>query len=117
MALAYLLAQGMVLCARNYHTAGRGGGELDLVMCIPETNNTEATLVFVEIRSRKRAYWGSAAESITATKRRRIVLAAQAYLLHTDDGNKREPACRFDVVLVDAGALQWLPAAFDASSF
>ncbi len=51
--------------------------------------------------------FGGAAESITATKRRRLRLAAQHYL----GGLAREPPCRFDAILLDGLAaenIEWL---------
>lgn len=105
-ALAYLLAAGLVLLERNYRTPGRGGGEIDLVLQAPD-----ATLVFVEVRSRASAAFGGAGASIGAVKRRRVVLAAQHYLLRW----RTPPACRFDVVLIDGERIEWLRAAFDAA--
>jgi putative endonuclease len=104
-ALAYLQAAGLKLLERNYRTPGRGGGEIDLIM-----RDGEGTLVFVEVRQRSGALHGGAAASISATKRKRIVFAARFYLMHMT----RPPACRFDVVLVEA-QITWLKAAFDAS--
>jgi putative endonuclease len=103
-ALAHLLAAGLRLVARNYRTPGRGGGEIDLVM------RDGATLVFVEVRRRSRSDFGGAAASVGAIKQRRIVFAARHYLLRL----AAPPPCRFDVVAVEAGRVQWLRAAFDA---
>lgn len=105
-ALAHLQAAGLRLLARNYRTPGRGGGEIDLVLRAPD-----GTVVFVEVRKRARSSHGGAAASIGPAKRQRIVFAARHYLmrLHTP------PPCRFDVVLVEGGRVQWLQAAFDAS--
>jgi len=103
-ALAYLRQQGLSLVARNYRTPGRGGGEIDLVM------RDGSTLVFVEVRQRKSRTHGGAAWSITAAKQRRVVLAARHYLMRL----REAPSCRFDVVCVEGGELQWLQAAFDA---
>ncbi|MBC7860272.1 MAG: YraN family protein, partial [Burkholderiaceae bacterium] len=47
--------------------------------------------------------------SITPAKRRRLLLAAQLYLLRL----ALVPPCRFDVVAIDAGALRWLPGAIE----
>mgnify|MGYP003603446196 FL=1 len=105
LALAHLQAAGLRLQARNYRTPGRGGGEIDLVLCAPD-----GTLVFVEVRSRAQASHGGAGASIGAAKRRRIVLAARHYLLRWPS----PPPCRFDAVLVEGGQVQWLRAAFDA---
>jgi len=104
-ALDYLQQQGLQLLQRNYRTPGRGGGEIDLIM-----RGRDGTLVFVEVRARVRSEFGGAAASIGASKRRRIVRAAQHYLLAC----VKLPPCRFDVVLVEPHGLQWLPAAFDA---
>ncbi|MCS4511413.1 YraN family protein [Xylophilus ampelinus] len=104
-ALAHLQAAGLRLLSRNYRTPGRGGGEIDLVM-----RDRDGTLVFVEVRQRKGVGHGGAAASIGATKRQRIVFAARHYLMRLG----APPPCRFDAVLVEAGAVTWLRAAFDA---
>jgi len=105
-ALAHLRAAGLQLLARNYRTPGRGGGEIDLVMREPG-----GTLVFVEVRQRGSRSHGGAAASVSHLKQRRIVFAARHYLMRM----AQQPPCRFDVVSVEAGAVQWLQAAFDAS--
>ena len=102
-ALAFLQNQGLQLLQRNYRTPGRGGGEIDLIVRDPD-----GTVVFVEVRSRSRAGHGGALASIGATKRPRIVYAARCYLSRM----KHLPACRFDVVVVQSGELQWIKAAF-----
>lgn len=104
-ALAHLQAAGLQLLARNYRTPGRGGGEIDLVM-----RDAAGTLVFVEVRQRAGRSHGGAAASIGGVKQRRIVFAARHYLMRL----AQQPPCRFDVVSVEAGAVQWLRAAFDA---
>lgn len=105
-ALAYLQARGLRLLARNYRTPGRGGGEIDLIL-----QESNGTVVFVEVRSRRSQDFGGAGGSISAAKRRRIVLAAQHWLLQHGAGQ----ACRFDAVLLDGAHLEWLQAAFDAA--
>ena len=98
LAARFLTTRGLAIVARNYRCRG---GEIDLV--VRDGN----TLVFVEVRLRRSQAFGGAAESITATKRRRLRLAAQHYLL----GLAREPPCRFDAILLDglgAGNIEWL---------
>ncbi|MBJ7419997.1 MAG: YraN family protein, partial [Rhodoferax sp.] len=90
---------------RNYRTPGRGGGEIDLVMRCPD-----GTLVFVEVRKRLSTRHGGAAASVGWVKQKRIVRAAQHYLLALP----RLPPCRFDVVEIDNAGVHWLPGAFDA---
>ena len=112
-ARACLVRAGLRFVEANYRTPGRGGGEIDLVMRAPD-----GTLVFVEVRQRAGDSHGGAAASISAAKRGRIVLAARHYLMRFAS----PPPCRFDVVLVNGAlgdkagaAIEWLPAAFDAS--
>jgi putative endonuclease len=104
-ALEHLLAAGLTLVARNYRTPGRGGGEIDLIMCDPK----DGTLVFVEVRGRASGSHGGAGGSITGIKRHRIIFAARHYL----SALRTLPPCRFDVVLVEA-RIEWLRGAFDA---
>ena len=105
-ALAFLQERGLRLLQRNYRTPGRGGGEIDLIMQSPD-----GTVVFVEVRQRSRSDFGGAAASIGVRKQRRIVFAAQHYLLTW----RQLPPARFDVVTIDGAAAQWLQAAFDAA--
>jgi putative endonuclease len=105
-ALAYLLQQGLRLLQRNYRTPGRGGGEIDLIMQLPDS-----TVVFIEVRQRASRRFGGAAASVGNVKQRRIIWAARHYLMRW----RSLPPTRFDVVVVEAEALLWLPAAFDAS--
>ena len=95
----------MRLIERNYRVRG---GEIDLIL-----RAADATLVFVEVRARTHAGYGGAAGSIGARKRGRIILAARHYLASLPE----EPVCRFDVVTLDAGQLEWLPGAFSVESW
>ena len=102
-ALAFVQARGLKLVERNYRCRQ---GEIDLVL------RDGATLVFAEVRLRSRQDFGGAAESITLTKQRRLIWAAQHYL-----AGKDPPPCRFDVLLlseVDGTDMQWLKDAFSA---
>lgn len=69
-AAAHLLRRGYRLVARKWRCVG---GEIDLVM------RDGATLVFVEVRTR-RAESGSAAESVGRAKQGRLIALAYAYL-------------------------------------
>ena len=108
-ALDYLLRQGLALVQRNYRVA-RGpharGGEVDLIL-----RERDGTLVFVEVRSRRSAAHGGAGASVGAAKQRSLLLAARFYLSRL----ATPPPCRFDVVAIDGGRIEWLQAAFDAS--
>ena len=104
-ALHYLQQSGLRLLVRNYRTPGRGGGEIDLIMRAPDS-----TTVFVEVRQRKSASHGGAGASISSLKQRRIIFAARHYLMRL----REPPPCRFDVVLLENGGIEWLQGAFDA---
>ena len=105
-ASGFLQAKGLQFVARNYRTPGRGGGEIDLIM-----RDRDGTLVFVEVRKRSRTDHGGAAASVGHVKQRRIIFTARHYLLQL----RTVPPCRFDVVVMDGDAVEWLRAAFDAS--
>jgi putative endonuclease len=110
-ALAYLLRQGLRLVERNYRVAlgpRVRAGEVDLIL-----RDRDGTLVFVEVRQRTGRGHGGAAASVTFTKQRRIVRAAQHYLQRFG----APPPCRFDVLAIEDGRLQWLRAAFDAAAW
>ncbi|HZG20788.1 MAG TPA: YraN family protein [Herbaspirillum sp.] len=100
-ALAYLQQQGLQLVERNFRCRG---GEIDLIL------REGATVVFVEVRARASAAFGGAAASVTPAKQRRLLLAAQVWL----QAQRQTPACRFDVIALEGGQLQWLRNAIDA---
>jgi putative endonuclease len=107
-ALKHLLRQGLTLVARNYRLAGGPrvrGAEIDLIL-----RDADGTLVFVEVRARADGRAGGAAASITGVKQRRIVRAAQHYLMRLPQW----PPCRFDVVAIEGERLEWIRAAFNA---
>lgn len=111
-ARTYLLEAGLREVAAN---ANYRFGELDLVM-LDERARSGATLVFVEVRYRSDARFGGGAASIDASKRRKLVHAAQLFLAsHREFANI---ACRFDVIEADgapdAPRLNWLRDAFRA---
>jgi putative endonuclease len=101
-AAAFLTGQGLKLLDTNFRCRG---GEIDLVLRDGEH------LVFVEVRYRRSAAFGSPLESVDARKQQRIMLAARHYLARR--GNR--DACRFDVVGMDgSGRLEWVKDAFSA---
>lgn len=100
-AAAYLQQQGLTLLQRNYQTRR---GEIDLIM------RDQDTLVFVEVRYRRQADYGHALETITHRKQHKLITAAQYYLL-THPQAAAMP-CRFDVVAIMPGQLDWIRNAF-----
>jgi putative endonuclease len=103
----FLLGRGLGAVAAN---ANYRFGELDLVMLDRDT------LVFVEVRYRRYARFGGGAASVDAGKRRKLVKAAQAFLLA--HRALADAPCRFDVIDASgdpaAPAFAWLRDAFRA---
>ncbi|QIK38387.1 YraN family protein [Caldichromatium japonicum] len=100
LAESFLLAQGLVLIARNHRCRF---GEIDLVM------RDAAVLVFVEVRYRRSAQFGGAAASVDTHKQQRLIQAARDYLMR----HPTSLACRFDVVAIGPkDEIQWIKQAF-----
>ncbi|CAH2791937.1 MAG: UPF0102 protein YraN [Candidatus Burkholderia crenata] len=95
-ALEYLQRQRLRFVARNFSCRG---GEIDLVM---REIGSQRALVFVEVRARRSHQFAVAAVSVGAHKQRRLVLAAQHYLM---TWRGALPVCRFDVIAFDAGRI------------
>jgi putative endonuclease len=104
LAARELSRAGYDILARNYRTKA---GEIDLVA------RDGRTLCFVEVKGRRSLTYGTAAEAVDREKQRRIWNAAQLYLQR----EKVRPACRFDVVTIDASGdkprVEILRAAFE----
>ncbi len=104
-ALSFLTGEGLDLIERNYRCKA---GEIDLVM------QQQSTLVLVEVRSRSRSDFGSAAETVGRRKQRRFIRAARHLLLARPDLARLY--ARFDVIAIDGDApndrLQWIKDAF-----
>jgi putative endonuclease len=111
LALQLLQDAGLTLLTRNYRCRA---GEIDLVML----DAVAGVLVLVEVRSRSRADFGSAAATVGAAKQRRISMAARHLLMLRRD--LRRLRVRFDVVAIDPPAapsaapqVTWIRHAFD----
>lgn len=94
-ALLHLQTQGLQLVQRSFLCKG---GEIDLIM------RDGRHLVFVEVRKRSSKKFGGALASVTSSKQKRLVHAAQVYLQNM----KPVPACRFDLVAIEGEELIWL---------
>lgn len=100
---AFLLARGFSLLERNFLCKV---GEIDLLM------RDGNCLVFVEVRFRKNANFGSALETVNHSKQKKLIAAAQFYL-------SRNPlpagaTVRFDVIGITGDDIQWVVNAFHA---
>lgn len=107
LAATFLAERGLKLVMQNYHCRF---GEIDLIM------QDAASLVFVEVRLRSNAKFGSAGASITPQKQQKLILSAQHYL-QQHVKNPSQTACRFDAILMnktDINHIEWIRNAFDA---
>lgn len=103
IALEFLQQHGMQLITHNYRCRN---GEIDLIM------EQSDTLIFVEVRFRKTATFGSALESIDERKKSRIINCATHYL----STQRVSKASRFDIVALSPNNkkldINWIPDAF-----
>ncbi|MCL5884060.1 MAG: YraN family protein [Deltaproteobacteria bacterium] len=106
-ACRHLEGTGFTIVERNFRTRA---GEIDIVA------REGDVLVFVEVRSREDAAFGTPEETVTPAKRHRIVTAARRYLATVPPSSWRE--ARFDVIAIEgvgnAAEIRHYPAAFDA---
>ena len=104
-AARYLERRGLRVVDRQYR---QKWGEIDLI------GRDRETWVFVEVKTRTSVTQPSAIDSITPRKRRRIIRAAMSYMKW-----KRLEGCamRFDLVLIEAGRIEWIPDAFESTSY
>lgn len=92
LACSYLEAKGYRILERNVYLLRK---EVDIVAA------DRGTIVFVEVKGRRSARFGSALEAVGVRKRQHLVRFATAYLKARELWNK---PCRFDVIGVEANA-------------
>ncbi|MBR7887988.1 YraN family protein [Marinomonas sp. A79] len=101
---AFLLSQNLHFIERNYFCRM---GEIDLIFA------DKNTIVFIEVRYRANNIHGSAAESLSPSKLRKVRNSAQLWL---QKHQKEHSAYRFDAILfdekIDNHHLTWLKAVF-----
>ena len=90
IAANYLSKQGLYLIDMNFTSRF---GEIDLIMTHRDT------LVFIEIKFRKYAHYGTGLESITRRKQKKIITTAHHYLNRMKQFQGM--AARFDVLAIE----------------
>lgn len=107
LAKQFLQQQGLQFFCQNWQY--KKLGELDLVMIDNEKlyKNQLDTLVVVEVRKRKAGQFGTATESISTAKQRKIINTTQAFLQCYPQFFNHD--IRFDVVGFDVNFEQNLP--------
>lgn len=104
MAVRFLQEKGYCILDRNWRNRGRK--ELDIIA------RKDDTLVFVEVKTRKANSLTSPLDAITYSKRHRVTLAAQSYMLT----NGFNLSSRFDVIGIvgygDSAVIEHIENAF-----
>lgn len=98
----YLKNAGYKILERNYKTKF---GEADIIA------DDNKTLVFVEVKSRNSAEFGSPAEAVTIYKQRRYILLAKEYIVAKRLADRD---IRFDVIEILSGKINHITNAFEA---
>lgn len=102
----HLTKAGLTILQRNFRSRF---GEIDLI------GQHKKELVFIEVRFRSSSQFGSAAETVTIAKQRKLIKAAQFFL--TKHTRLQNCFMRFDVVGVDANhQIEWIKGAFQSTS-
>lgn len=114
LAAERLKKEGYRIVRRNYRNPF---GEIDIIA------KDGKTLCFVEVRTRTKEWHGHPFESISEAKQRKLIRAAQGYLMRATEGSAKQDAldtdARFDAVAVtpdEAGgySVELIKNAFEA---
>jgi putative endonuclease len=100
----YLEHRGLQVVDRHYR---QKWGEIDLIC------RDGPTWVFVEVKTRTSLYQPSAIDAITYRKRQRLARAAMSYMKWK---RLEGSPMRFDLVLIEADQVEWIPNAFELPS-
>ena len=88
---AELEKRGHTVIARNYH---KRTGEIDIISAIGRN------IVFTEVKTRKLGAMVSGLEAVNFTKKKKIVLTADAYLTENPQILQQYPFVRYDIAEV-----------------
>ncbi|MGQ4003690.1 YraN family protein [Francisellaceae bacterium CB52] len=77
------------------------------------TASDNNTLIFVEVKYRKSANFGTAQEMVSKSKQRKIINTADIFLEQKPQYQNYE--CRFDVIAINNNDIEWIESAFEAS--
>lgn len=83
--------RGHMVIARNYH---KRTGEIDIISAVGQS------IVFIEVKTRKLGAMVSGLEAVNFTKKKKIVLTADAYLTENPQILQKYPFVRYDIAEV-----------------
>ncbi|WP_132526227.1 YraN family protein [Phorcysia thermohydrogeniphila] len=95
IASRYLLKRGYSIIRRNYRSSY---GEIDIIAFDPSTK----TIVFVEVKLRKKGAQSTPLETVNRTKQKKIIKTALKFLNETE---LTYEAVRFDVIGIEDGEI------------
>ncbi len=101
-AVSYLKSKGYRILETKYRCRH---GEIDIISL------KDDTLVFTEVKARRRSFSGSAGSAVSYKKQRKILMTARYYLMMQDLTDW--PLCRFDAALFENGRLYYIENAFE----
>lgn len=101
-AAAYLQKQGLLLVEKNFRCKF---GEVDLIM------RDGATYVFVEVKYRATEKEGHPSEAVDYRKQKTICKVSDFFRMKNNIWE--DNPCRYDVVSILGGSLQWYKNAFE----
>ena len=102
----WLEGNGLRFVAANVNERG---GEIDLIM------REGQTIVFVEVRYRRPAFYGGAAARVTRSKQHNLLQTARLWLAR-HNGSFDTVDCRFDVLAFTGNEDEWIKDAFNYHS-
>ena len=105
LAETWLVKRGLRIVERRYATRF---GELDLIALDGNC------VVFVEVKTRHKAWALSALDAITPAKQRRLAMAAYCYIAHRRLGRRN---FRFDALTIEGERVQWIKNLFSPADY
>ncbi len=103
LAVEYLEQRGFQILERNWRS---GHKEIDIIAAKGDCVH------FVEVKTRSTALWGTPEASVTASKRKLIILAANHYI----QKNNIAKEARFDVISIlkkqESSSVDYMPDAY-----
>jgi len=96
LARKFLENRGLEILATNFHSKE---GEVDLIC------RDGSEIIFVEVKARRSAKFGSAIESVNDTKLEKIVKAGEQFLI---ENSLENIDWRVDLIAIENGKLRWL---------
>lgn len=100
IAADYLKRQGVRIVEQNYRTTQ---GEVDLI------GETKEFLIFIEVKYRKNADFGSPLEAVSKQKQQKISQVARQYCY----SKRIQKQVRYDVVGICGEEITWIQNAFE----